>query len=121
MIELRPKIKNVKLISGDSGCLSLTATTSAVAASSSQQSGTPPTVLTLADTTADGIKSHFNFIFEQSLLHFHLKFFFLHFQTILVTETGKSTLCELHFGYTACFVFKLLTRLYVHQTVAFSF
>lgn len=45
---------------GESGCLSLTTTTSAVAAaaaaaSSSLPTGTPPTVLALADTTADGI------------------------------------------------------------------
>lgn len=56
---------------GESGCSSLTTTTSAVAASSSLTTGTPPTVLALADTTADGI------VFKISFqLHVRAKRFF---------------------------------------------
>lgn len=64
---------------GESGCSSLTTTTSAVAASSSLTTGTPPTVLALADTTADGIVFKISFqlhvrakrFFFSPSLHFH--------------------------------------------------
>lgn len=75
---------------GESACLSLTTTTSAVAASSSLPTGTPPTVLALADTTADGIVFNLISNYVSAKLVILLFFFFFVFVISLTQHSGLS-------------------------------